>query len=105
MATYLGEALTHDCEDDHFVAALFLKNYKGLVCSLHLPFTDWVAKQTKVAKPIRTAKVIGGSTLQGFRSLACEVLREAGYDVRCWLAKGGASEEDVALEVANDRLS
>jgi hypothetical protein len=56
-------------------------------------------KQAKVCKLRDTCKVIGDSTWDGFRIPVCRQLRFHGYDVKCWQAKRGASEEQIAIDI------
>ena len=99
-ATYLGERLEHRCEEPYFVAALLVQTHKGLECSLHLPYSAWVADQSKVTAPTYTAKVCGGSTLSRLRVIACSMFRILGFDVRFWSTKAEAWDNNTAFEIA-----
>jgi hypothetical protein len=46
-----------------------------------------------------TCKVLGDSTWDEFRTLACRTLRAHGFDVKYWQAKRGASEEQIAVKI------
>ena len=74
-----------------------------LDASLTLPVTPWVKARSNIQLPkdgYKTAKVIGDSTLAGFKNAIWWILRELGYDLKDFSCKGGATEEDVAAMIA-----
>ena len=100
--TFLGEPLVHECENEHFVAALFSKMpFRALKCALYLPWNDTVQRQSGITPPTLTFKLVGDSTFHLFRRAICQHLRQTFLtDVRCWSCQGGALETTLAEVLA-----
>ena len=99
---FLGEPLVHECDAEHFVAALFSNMpFHALKCALYLPWNDEVQRQTGITVPTLTFKHVGDSTFHLFRRAICQHLRQMfSTDVRLWSCQGGALETTLAEEIA-----
>ena len=98
-ACFLGEKLVDCKEADYSVGVLFTKSRKGLQCSLHLPFTEWVSHRAHIQKFTRTAKLLSDSTVFEFRVACIVKLRSLGYDMRLWHCQVGKQETDFAVDI------
>lgn len=98
-ACFLGEKLVDCKEEDYSVGVLFRKSCKGLQCSLHLPFTEWVSHRAHIPKFSKTAKLLSDSTLFEFRVACILKLRSLGYDMRLWHCQGGKQETEFAVDI------
>ena len=100
-ACFLGEPVHNLPSSGYVVAVLLSKSpYTGISCAFYLPVTEWVIHTSALQLPLKTARVVGDSTLMCFRAECCNSLRLQGYDVKVWYCKAGASEDDVASAVA-----
>ena len=106
-AAFLGEAcaVTGLKREGCVVALLLHKGYDGVSCSLALPATAWVLKESGLTVPTLTARIISDSTVMPFRAECCNRMRKSGYDVKVWRCRAGASEHEIAVSVATTGCS
>ena len=79
--------------------------FQGLRVPAYIQCSPWVLRAEQCEVPLRTCTLLGVSTLQDFRAIACAIMHAADYDCKVWKCTAEASEDQVAVDIASSGRS